>query len=158
MRRWTACCLLTLDILIAEYIERVGIEQACRLLTLDILIVEKFAKKLKIKKLKKVSKKLLTIPDSRHIITEHGSLVKRLRRRPLTAETGVRFPYELFGILDVRIPHRITEYGSLVKRLRRRPLTAETGVRFPYELSAPEDSGAFFLQKYILIFRFPEIG
>ncbi len=24
-----------------------------------------------------------------------GSLVKRLRRRPLTAETGVRFPYEL---------------------------------------------------------------
>ena len=25
-----------------------------------------------------------------------GSLVKRLRRRPLTAETGVRFPYELF--------------------------------------------------------------
>ncbi len=25
----------------------------------------------------------------------YGSLVKRLRRRPLTAETGVRFPYEL---------------------------------------------------------------
>ena len=25
-----------------------------------------------------------------------GSLVKGLRRRPLTAETGVRFPYELF--------------------------------------------------------------
>ena len=24
-----------------------------------------------------------------------GSLVKRLRRRPLTAESGVRFPYEL---------------------------------------------------------------
>ena len=24
-----------------------------------------------------------------------GQLVKRLRRRPLTAETGVRFPYEL---------------------------------------------------------------
>ena len=27
-----------------------------------------------------------------------GSLVKRLRRRPLTAKTGVRFPYELFKI------------------------------------------------------------
>ena len=26
----------------------------------------------------------------------HGWLVKRLRRRPLTAETGVRFPYGLF--------------------------------------------------------------
>ena len=26
-----------------------------------------------------------------------GSLVKGLRRRPLTAETGVRFPYELLG-------------------------------------------------------------
>ena len=25
----------------------------------------------------------------------HGSLVKRLRRRPLTAETRVRFPYGL---------------------------------------------------------------
>ena len=25
----------------------------------------------------------------------YGSLVKRLRRRPLTAKTGVRFPYEL---------------------------------------------------------------
>lgn len=28
----------------------------------------------------------------------HGSLVKRLRRRPLTAETGVRFPYELLTV------------------------------------------------------------
>ena len=27
-----------------------------------------------------------------------GQLVKRLRRRPLTAETGVRFPYELLTI------------------------------------------------------------
>ena len=57
-----------------------------------------------------------------------GSLVKRLRRRPLTAETGVRFPYELLNF------NYISFYGSLVKRLRRRPLTAETGVRFPYEL------------------------
>ena len=30
---------------------------------------------------------------------ENGSLVKRLRRRPLTAESGVRFPYELLTIL-----------------------------------------------------------
>ena len=29
------------------------------------------------------------------IENEYGSLVKRLRRRPLTAETGVRFPYGL---------------------------------------------------------------
>ena len=28
-------------------------------------------------------------------ICNYGSLVKRLRRRPLTAESGVRFPYEL---------------------------------------------------------------
>ena len=27
----------------------------------------------------------------------YGSLVKRLRRRPLTAKTGVRFPYELLN-------------------------------------------------------------
>ena len=32
----------------------------------------------------------------------YGSLVKRLRRRPLTAKTGVRFPYELlFDNLEV---------------------------------------------------------
>ena len=29
-----------------------------------------------------------------------GSLVKRLRRRPLTAETGVRFPYELLTVYN----------------------------------------------------------
>ncbi len=33
------------------------------------------------------------------ICRSYGSLVKRLRRRPLTAETGVRFPYELLTIL-----------------------------------------------------------
>jgi hypothetical protein len=27
-------------------------------------------------------------------------LVKRLRRRPLTAKTGVRFPYELFNVFQ----------------------------------------------------------
>ena len=31
-------------------------------------------------------------------LIEYGLLVKRLRRRPLTAETGVRFPYELLTI------------------------------------------------------------
>ena len=66
----------------------------------------------------------------RVILDKHGSLVKRLRRRPLTAESGVRFPYELLSnFISV-----ICNYGSLVKRLRRRPLTAESGVRFPYEL------------------------
>ena len=28
----------------------------------------------------------------------HGRLVKGLRRRPLTAETGVRFPYRLLKL------------------------------------------------------------
>ena len=60
---------------------------------------------------------------------QNGGLVKRLRRRPLTAETGVRFPYPLLYIEYLSKP-----YGGLVKRLRRRPLTAETGVRFPYPL------------------------
>ncbi len=31
-------------------------------------------------------------------LQEYGLLVKRLRRRPLTAETGVRFPYKLLCI------------------------------------------------------------
>ena len=35
----------------------------------------------------------------------HGPLVKRLRRRPLTAETGVRFPYGLFHE-NAENPHR----------------------------------------------------
>ena len=30
-----------------------------------------------------------------NIMCKYGSLVKRLRRRPLTAETRVRFPYGL---------------------------------------------------------------
>ena len=38
---------------------------------------------------------MLTNAEWMVIITEHGSLVKRLRRRPLTAETRVRFPYGL---------------------------------------------------------------
>ncbi len=33
--------------------------------------------------------------ENYYTICKYGSLVKRLRRRPLTAETGVRFPYEL---------------------------------------------------------------
>ncbi len=32
------------------------------------------------------------------ICIRSGSLVKRLRRRPLTAESGVRFPYELLSL------------------------------------------------------------
>ncbi len=56
-------------------------------------------KSLKLEKyifLKKFKKRLAfclkVVYDSR---VANGSLVKRLRRRPLTAETGVRFPYEL---------------------------------------------------------------
>ena len=37
--------------------------------------------------------------------TIYGPLVKRLRRRPLTAETGVRFPYGLF-LQNAENPHR----------------------------------------------------
>ena len=42
-------------------------------------------------------KKYLHYPFDHDIII-HGSLVKRLRRRPLTAETRVRFPYGLLSI------------------------------------------------------------
>ena len=42
-------------------------------------------------------KKVLAISFDHDIII-HGSLVKRLRRRPLTAETRVRFPYGLLSI------------------------------------------------------------
>ena len=38
----------------------------------------------------------------------YGSLVKRLRRRPLTAKTGVRFPYELL---------RTSRFYNLIIRL-----------------------------------------
>ena len=37
-----------------------------------------------------------SILSSPAIFYIYGPLVKRLRRRPLTAETGVRFPYGLF--------------------------------------------------------------
>ena len=49
----------------------------------------------------------------RVILDKHGSLVKRLRRRPLTAESGVRFPYKLLrtgypmDILFLFIRHNI---------------------------------------------------
>lgn len=38
------------------------------------------------------------------VTRRYGSLVKRLRRRPLTAETRVRFPYELLTILIIAQP------------------------------------------------------
>ena len=41
----------------------------------------------------------------------HGSLVKRLRRRPLTAETRVRFPY---GLLSYKSSVYVDSYGSVV--------------------------------------------
>ena len=36
----------------------------------------------------------------------NGSLVKRLRRRPLTAETWVRFPYGLLTVIEQPNPER----------------------------------------------------
>ena len=47
-------------------------------------------------------KKYLQYPLDHDNIT-NGSLVKRLRRRPLTAETRVRFPY---GLLIIKKPHK----------------------------------------------------
>ena len=52
-------------------------------------------------------------------------MVKRLRHRPFTAVTGVRFP--LGSPLTLINPF----LGPMVKRLRHRPFTAVTGVRFP---------------------------
>ena len=46
------------------------------------------------------SKKHLHFLQTSCIINKYGSLVKRLRRRPLTAKTGVRFPYELLKVLQ----------------------------------------------------------
>ena len=50
---------------------------------------------------KKTFKKDLLFSMRYNIIVKyqvHGLLVKRLRRRPLTAETGVRFPYKLLTV------------------------------------------------------------
>ena len=49
-----------------------------------------------------IYKKYLQYPLDHDNIT-NGSLVKRLRRRPLTAETRVRFPY---GLLIIKKPHK----------------------------------------------------
>ena len=46
-------------------------------------------------KIIKLAKKDLHFFSRHGILLKHGSLVKRLRRRPLTAKTRVRFPYEL---------------------------------------------------------------
>ena len=61
-----------------------------------------------------------------------GSLVKRLRRRPLTAETGVRFPYELLNYkvksrnisgenLDMVLELWVTQEEELVEQLSALP-------------------------------------
>ena len=41
---------------------------------------------------------------------QNGGLVKRLRRRPLTAETGVRFPYPLLYI--EYLSNRMVDWSS----------------------------------------------
>ena len=89
---------------------------------------------------------------TRQVVKRQGQLVKRLRRRPLTAETGVRFPYWLLSARQITLYKFIllcyNSYGQLVKRLRRRPLTAETGVRFPYWLLSARQ---ITLYKFILL-------
>ncbi len=50
---------------------------------------------------KKLLYDLIAVSDIEKQTAEYnsyGSLVKRLRRRPLTAKTGVRFPYELLTV------------------------------------------------------------
>ena len=50
---------------------------------------------------KKLLYDLIAVGDTDKQTAEYnsyGSLVKRLRRRPLTAKTGVRFPYELLTV------------------------------------------------------------
>ena len=75
-------------------------------------------------------------------------MVKRSRRRPLTAKTGVRVPVVVPHIAEWcngntndsdsfilgSNPSSAAIFASMVKRLRRRPLTAKTGVRVPMEV------------------------
>ena len=46
-----------------------------------------------------------------HDTIMNGSLVKRLRRRPLTAETRVRFPY---GLLIIKGPIALCADGAFI--------------------------------------------
>ena len=93
---------------------------------------------------------------TRQVVKRQGQLVKRLRRRPLTAETGVRFPYWLLSARQITLYNFIllcyNSYGQLVKRLRRRPLTAETGVRFPYWLLSKKASIFKGLRMLVFVF------
>ncbi len=50
-----------------------------------------------------------TVQEASYTIV-NGSLVKRSRRRPLTAETGVRFPYELRLFLNSPTQRKRYEY------------------------------------------------
>ena len=94
---------------------------------------------------------------TRQVVKRQGQLVKRLRRRPLTAETGVRFPYWLLSARQITLFNFIllcyNSYGQLVKRLRRRPLTAETGVRFPYWLLSKKASIFKGLRMLVFVFH-----
>ena len=65
---------------------------------------EKYKKYVKYKEIKNFEKTLAfpvallytkQVARMRHKNIGNGRLVKRLRRRPLTAKTGVRFPYRL---------------------------------------------------------------
>ena len=59
-------------------------------------------------------KKLLTkVGNYDKISVRHGQLVKRLRRRPLTAETRVRFPY---GLLKLNSSGLRFSYEALILR------------------------------------------
>lgn len=61
----------------------------------------------------------------------YGVLVKRLRRRPLTAESGVRFPYTLLTVLGqpspqkCRKPWRYGLWHFFSAQLAQRKMTAD---------------------------------
>ena len=74
--------------------------------------------------------KVLTNAEWMVIITEHGSLVKRLRRRPLTAETRVRFSYglskpvaycsRLFSVLFLLLSRKVIFYYTFYLEIYQR--------------------------------------
>ena len=77
-----------------------------------------------------------------HGIIIHGSLVKRLRRRPLTAETRVRFPY---GLLKQKLSVHSAE-GFLFLQAINNYKTIENKKLMP---ACKHDASAFLFLRWI---------
>ena len=67
-----------------------------------------YIQNIKVLDFNKICKKSLQFASDYCIImfVSYGSLVKRLRRRPLTAKTAVRFRYELLTVFITAQPGR----------------------------------------------------